>query len=327
MEMYQAVIPYNLITVSNNLSYMQLAIVENTDYQGVNPWYVDNVSVVPLVTPPPPPTKTPLFTTFNDFNEWSSAGGDLVQADNAWSVSNDTTNGFGNTNAPGATGTAGSLLLYWSSVETGYGNIANGPDEEYNAAFLQAIDPGCNPATETSVAAYGNIYIDYSLPDNSGGGNYFQLGVNLSYNADGYYGNFLSSVATDLGYQDDNGYEVYQATIPYTINAGNFFGFFPSISVNSNFQPTNGFHIDNITVSAAQAPQITSVTFNGTSLQIQGTNGLSGGLFTLLSSTNLTLPIANWTAVGVGTFYGQTFSITNAINRASPHGFYSIKVQ
>ncbi len=327
MEMYQAVIPYSLVAESNNLTYFQLAIVENTDYQGVNPWYVDNISLVPLVVPPTPPPVTPLFTTYDDFNVWSSAGGDLVQADNTWSVNNNPTNGLGNTISPAGSGTAGSLLLYWSSVESAFGTIASGPYEENNTAFMQAIDPGCNTANESSVAAYGNVFMDYSEPDNSGGGSYFEVGLGLSYDADGYYGVFFPSSTADLGVKDNSGYEVYRAAIPYTIKAGYYYGFAPSIVVNSDYQPTNGFHIDDITVSAAQLPLITSISLNGTSMVIQGTNALGGEPFTLLSTTNISLPLTNWPAAGAGVFSGpMSFSNAFTINPGQSPNFYSIKV-
>ena len=330
-EMYEAVVPYTLNACS--LGYFNLGYFNNTDYQGVNPWYIASIQVAPLPTTVIPAPITPLFTTYDDFGPFTSAGGDLVQADNAWSFDNDTTNGFGNTNAPGAIGTSGSLLIYWSSYETGYGQIANAPDEEYNAAFLQAIDPGCDPATQTSVSAYGNIYVDFSMPDTNGasvgdttGNTYFQLGVDLSYSADGYYKYFFSSGATDLHVKDNNGDEVYQATIPYTINAGNFYGFFFDILANSDYKPANGFHVGNITVSAAPAPLITGVSLNGSSVAIQGTNGLTGYQFTLLSTTNLALPLSQWTIASAGNpFNGPSFSITNTVNPASPQTFYSIQ--
>jgi len=325
-EMYKAVVPYTINACS--LGYFNLGYFNNTDYQGANPWYIASIQVLPLPATIIPATITPLFTTTNDFTPFTAANGDLVEADTAWSFAGNPTNGIGNTNAPGAIGTAGSLLLYWSSIETGYGQIANGPDEEYNAAFLQAIDPGCDPATQTSVSAYGNLYIDFSMPDTGGGGGtYFQLGVDLSYSADGYYKSFFSSGTTDLHVQDNNGDEVYQATIPYTINAGNLYGFKLNIMANSDYKPANGFHVGNITVSAAQAPLITGVSLNGSSLAVQGTNGLTGYHFTLLSTTNLALPHSSWTIVSAGNpFNGPSFSITNTINPASPQTFYSITV-
>ena len=323
--MYQAIIPYNISGDTNAITFTQIGIWQGGAAPGQYPWYVDNISVVPIVTPPP---GQPLFITYDDFEPFTSSGGDLVQADNTWSATGDDTNGLGNTTAPGAIGTAGSLLLYWSSAETGWGDIATGPNEQNNGEFMQAIDPGCDTNSAVSVAAYGNIYMDFSMPDNSGGGNYFQVGIELSYAANGYngYAPFWPSGTKDLGYQDDNGYEVYQATIPYTINAGNYYGFQPSIFVNSNYQPTNGFHIDNISVSASQAPLFTGVSLNGSSLTLQGTGGLAGGTFTLLETSNLLLPLSQWTVVSSGNvFTGPNWTITITINPASPATFYSIQ--
>jgi hypothetical protein len=131
----------------------------------------------------------------------------------------------------------------------------------------------------------------------------------------------------DLGFTDNNGLEVHKATIPYTINAGNFYGFSFGISVNSDYQPVNGFHIGEISVSAAQAPLITGISLNGSQLVIQGTNGLTGFHYTLRSSTSLALPLNQWTVVSTGNaFNGPTFSLTTAINPANPQMFYSISV-
>lgn len=321
----------NTVIAPKNLSYFTLGFWIFTDYQGTNVWYIDNISVAPLPTTIIPAPTNALFVTSNDFNSWSSAGGDSVLADNTWSLAGFTTNGLGNTNAPGATGaTAGSLLVNWSSLETGWGVIASAPNEADNASFMQAIDPGCNPGTQTSAAAYGNLYVTYSQPD-AGGGNYFGFGVQLIYNSVTIqYGwlpeVFYPSSTRDLGYQDNNGYEVYQATIPYHINAGSYAGNFAlNLFVNSNYQPTYGFHVGDISVSSAPTP-IISAGMSGGNMVIQGTNGLTGRKYSLLSTTNLMTPATNWTAVSVGvSFNGPTFSATNAA--ATPSSFYMIKVQ
>lgn len=330
-ELYRATIPYTISAFTNNLTYFSLGFWVFTDRQGTNVWYIDNISVAPLPATIIPAAVHPLFNTYDDFtNGWTASGGDLIQATNDWSLNGSTTNGLGNTNAPGATGaTSGSLLVYWSSIETGFGTIAAGPNEQDNPAFLQAIAPGYDTYTLASPGAYGNLYVTYSQPDNSQGGNYFQLGMALSYAGNGYsYWNnsiFFPSKTTDLNMQDNNGYEVYQATIPYNIQAGYLYGFTPYIFVNSNYQPTNGFRIDNISVSSAPTP-ILSADMNGTNVVIQGTNGLTGRKYSLLSTTNLMLPITNWTTVSVGvSFNGPTFSATNGAS--SPSSFYKIKVQ
>jgi hypothetical protein len=326
-EVYQATIPYTIVA---GTGYgFGFGVFYNSNYSPLNSFHIDDISVVAPVAPPTPPPVAPLFTTFNDFEPFTSSGGDLVEADSTWSVSNNITNGLGNTITPGGTGTAGSLLLDWSSPESGYGDIATGPNEQANGEFMQAIDPGCDTNSAVSVAAYGNIYMDFSQPDNSGGGTYFQVGIGFNYAANGYnnYEPFFPSSTTDLHFTDNSGYEVYQATIPYTINAGNYYGFTPYVAVNSDYQSTNGFHVGYVSVSAAQLPLITSVSLRGTNLVIQGTNALGGEQFTLLTTTNILVPLSQWTTVGSGTFSGpMTFSNTFPINPANPQSFYSIKV-
>jgi len=46
----------------------------------------------------------------------------------------------------------------------------------------------------------------------------------------------------------------------------------------------------------------------------------------VLSTTNLTIPLANWTTNSTGTFDGAgAFSVTNAISPSVPNLFYIIK--
>lgn len=195
--------------------------------------------------------QTSLFTTFDDWSQWSAANSTTVTADNAFSTDAGTVNGLGNTSAPGAAGTSGSLSITWASLTGNYNELATAPYEGGSQAFLSAVDPGSSVSGNTAVAATGNIYLDYSVPDNEGG-SYFQLGVLMQYAANGYYGAFFWSSTTDLGFTDSNGEEVFRATIPYTFSAGQFNGFGFGIMYNSNYSPALPFHVDNISVSAVQ---------------------------------------------------------------------------
>jgi hypothetical protein len=71
-------------------------------------------------------------------------------------------------------------------------------------------------------------------------------------------------------------------------------------------------------------PSITSISVNGTALTITGTNGLAGGAFVLLESTNLTLPINQWTPVLTNNFNagGDLNLTTNVIVPGTPHEFF-----
>ena len=73
---------------------------------------------------------------------------------------------------------------------------------------------------------------------------------------------------------------------------------------------------------------ITGVTVSGGNLVISGIN-LNGGQnfhYEVLSSTNLTLPLANWTVLVTNSFNTDgTFNYTNAINPTNPAGFFDVK--
>jgi hypothetical protein len=73
---------------------------------------------------------------------------------------------------------------------------------------------------------------------------------------------------------------------------------------------------------------ITSVTQSGTNIVITGTNGLANGVYYVLSSTNVALPLANWTAIATNSFDGSgNFSATLPISASDKQRFYVIKSQ
>jgi hypothetical protein len=183
-------------------------------------------------------TTNVLFTTYEDWSAFTAGWGGSQAATSAFSTDSSTVNGIGNLTAAGGAGTSGSL--------TGWGVVATAPGEYGNAAFMQAIDPGY-ANDDVSVAYSGNLYVDYSLPDNNGGTS-FDVGVLMQYAGNGYWGTFFATSTTDLGFQDSNGHEVYQATIPYTINAGLFSGFGLGIMVNTDYNPIDPVYIDRMQV-------------------------------------------------------------------------------
>ena len=75
------------------------------------------------------------------------------------------------------------------------------------------------------------------------------------------------------------------------------------------------------------APGITSFNFNGTNLTFNVANSVTGGVFTVLMSTNFLSPLTKWTALATTTAGGGnfTFTATNAVNPAAPAGYYILK--
>jgi hypothetical protein len=73
-------------------------------------------------------------------------------------------------------------------------------------------------------------------------------------------------------------------------------------------------------------PIITSISLSGTSLVISGTGGTAGFQFAVLTSTNLVLPLSQWTPIVTNTFTGGNFSVTITVDPSVPQNFYMLKV-
>ncbi len=72
-------------------------------------------------------------------------------------------------------------------------------------------------------------------------------------------------------------------------------------------------------------PEITSVQAGGGTATISGNTGMPGASYTVLTTTNVTLPATNWTALATSTFAGDgtfSFSDTTATNAAR---FYRVE--
>lgn len=76
------------------------------------------------------------------------------------------------------------------------------------------------------------------------------------------------------------------------------------------------------------APVITGFSLAGTNLVLDVANGITGAVFTVLMSTNLSLPFTNWTALATNTVTGGTFTftVTNAaVDPAAPGMFFLLQ--
>ena len=78
---------------------------------------------------------------------------------------------------------------------------------------------------------------------------------------------------------------------------------------------------------AGSGPQFNSVVLSGSGLIFSGTGGLSNGTFTVLSATNLALPLPDWIPVSTNPFDASGNCLgTNPINPALPKEFYRLKL-
>ena len=82
------------------------------------------------------------------------------------------------------------------------------------------------------------------------------------------------------------------------------------------------------TVLVASEPVITNVKISATNLIFGGTNGVAGAGYYVLSSTNVTTPLANWMILSTNSFDGNgNFNITNTVSPNAPKQFYLLKLQ
>jgi len=80
------------------------------------------------------------------------------------------------------------------------------------------------------------------------------------------------------------------------------------------------------TTPALPPPHVVQASIAGGNVVFSGTNGLPGGTYEVLSSTNLAMPLTNWTQVGAGHFDGNgNFSVSNALNASDPQRFYLLR--
>ena len=80
------------------------------------------------------------------------------------------------------------------------------------------------------------------------------------------------------------------------------------------------------TATSISQPKIATVTYSGGNLTFNATNGTSGGAYSVVTSTNVTIPLASWTTVTTGNFDGTgACSVSIPVNNTTPSQFYSIK--
>ncbi len=92
------------------------------------------------------------------------------------------------------------------------------------------------------------------------------------------------------------------------------------------------FGLDDISVVPVFVPPFPSLAglrLTGNNLALNGVNGVSGETYYLLMATNLALPASQWTPVATNVWNTNgnfSLTITNAVNRSVPKGFYLLQV-
>jgi hypothetical protein len=78
------------------------------------------------------------------------------------------------------------------------------------------------------------------------------------------------------------------------------------------------------------SPDIVGLSLSGTNVTLNATNGLAGKTYYVLTSTNLTLPLSQWSLVStsiLGAGGPFTITATNAFTHNTPFQFYTLRLQ
>ncbi len=136
-------------------------------------------------------------------------------------------------------------------------------------------------------------------------------------------GDPLTFVGADAG--STNGGAIVQNGIDLVYSPGNVgpdqFNYFISDGLTVSAGPID------LTVLPVVTPTISVVSKVGTNLVFSGTGGVAGGAYHVLTSTNIVLPLTNWTSLGSNTFGGSgEFSVTNPIAPNTPQRYYILQI-
>jgi len=132
--------------------------------------------------------------------------------------------------------------------------------------------------------------------------------------------------------------------LPTTLANGNGFLLFGSTNYSGSFAsivpsttPVTGLSWDQsqLTISgklyagsvpASTPATITYTALSGTNLIMSGTGGVATSGYTIVTTTNLSTPLTNWTVWTTGTFDGGgNFNVTNLIDPAAPQSFFNVR--
>jgi hypothetical protein len=98
------------------------------------------------------------------------------------------------------------------------------------------------------------------------------------------------------------------------------------VSAVDSFGESTNSSSANASLGPPLHPRFTTPAFQGGNLVLNGTGGLSGKLYYLLSATNLALPPAHWISVATGAFDDNgAFSFTNSQDPNTPQLFYMLQ--
>ena len=140
------------------------------------------------------------------------------------------------------------------------------------------------------------------------------------------FGTVSSPTPGGTGWGTANFYPYTGGSFVYNYSGTNF-----SLLTDTAWSSLSGLDLAFTATFAGPAqPGIVSFKQSGANLVISGYDGLAGQTYYVLATTNLILPVNQWTPISTNVLAGTgnfTITLTNAVNLNAPHNFYILKVQ
>jgi len=104
----------------------------------------------------------------------------------------------------------------------------------------------------------------------------------------------------------------------------------PPLSVGLAWNTGNLAVNGTISVVSAAPPSLSSILVSGTNITLTSTNGSAGGQVIVLTTTNLALPVNQWTPLTTNNYDGTgsfSYTVTGALTSGLPQQFYRLQTQ
>jgi hypothetical protein len=145
---------------------------------------------------------------------------------------------------------------------------------------------------------------------------------------DAYFSLDGTNLLVQFNQESDGDYGDWWTTGPHTPRVQDAFAT-PGATPNPNVEI---IALDVMGFEALPPPQpgIVNITLSGNNLVLNATNGLATGIYHVLASTNLAVPLNQWSPVATNVLTANgdfAITATNAVNRLSNAKFYVLQLQ
>lgn len=230
------------------------------------------------------------------------------------------------TNTAGTLNLTNATLVVSNSISIGTGTNGGTLDFEFSTVKI------LNGTIGTPAAPLTTLTLDGSTLQLNANGNNAVSSANV---ADIVVSNVITGAATtiNIGSISNVSGTVQIPLISYTTTlypdpySGLSLGTYPAgYTVSLVDDQTNSSVDVSVTSLVKPTPHFTGISVNGTTLAISATNGAMSGRYVLLGTTNLTLPLNQWTPLLTNNFApnGSLNLSTNIVNPALPQQFYML---